>query len=82
MTVDRSFPLEALAALGGRPMSERAAQSAIAARVSATDGLAAMRAVSLPLIDAIEPGHHAARLRDAAATALRAEVSASGRAER
>lgn len=56
------FPLASLAALGGRPISDESAVAAISARVQTADGLAAMRAVRLPLINATEPMHHAALL--------------------
>ncbi len=58
----RDVPLDAVAALGGRAIDPASAAAAIEARLLATDGLAAMRAVPLALIDAVEPLHHAARL--------------------
>ena len=62
MTADDDFPLEVVASLGGRPIVPIAAAAAVAARLQASAGLVAMRSVVLPLVDAIEPGHHTARL--------------------
>lgn len=54
--------LLAVAALGGDRIDPQVAGPALRARSQALESIAAMRAVPLSLIDAIEPGHASRRL--------------------
>lgn len=62
MALDTAAILVAVAALGGDEIDRDVAGPALAARREALDSIASMRAVSLALIDAIEPGHAPQRL--------------------
>jgi hypothetical protein len=52
----------AMLAFGGHPLTPERAAAVAAAQTAMWPGLLAMRAVSLSLVDAIEPGHAVARL--------------------